>query len=111
MTMDMRDLRDRVRDQRIEQVVSLLPPARILDELPLGRDQEDGVVRGRSEVAEIVEQRDDRLLVIVGPCSVHDPDAALDYAQRLSAQAAEKQDDLCIAMRVYFEKPRTTTGW
>jgi 3-deoxy-7-phosphoheptulonate synthase len=102
---------DRVRDQRIEQVVSLLPPAQLLDELPLSREQEDVVLRGRSEIARIVDREDDRLLVVVGPCSVHDPHAAMDYARRLSARATELEGDLRIAMRVYFEKPRTTTGW
>ena len=102
---------DRVRDQRIEQVVSLLPPAQLLDELPLSREQEDVVIRGRSDIARIVDRADDRLLVVVGPCSVHDPDAAMDYARRLSARATELEEDLRIAMRVYFEKPRTTTGW
>ena len=64
-----------------------------------------------AEVARILDREDDRLLVVVGPCSVHDVEAALEYARRLSARAAELQDDLCIAMRVYFEKPRTTIGW
>ena len=115
MAIEMNDLRtaqpDRVRDQRIEQVVPLVAPAQILDELPLGREQEDLVLQGRAEIAGILRRADDRLLVVVGPCSVHDADAALDYAQRLRTQAAELQNDLCIAMRVYFEKPRTTTGW
>jgi 3-deoxy-7-phosphoheptulonate synthase len=102
---------DRVRDQRIEQVVPLLPPAQLLEDLPLSREHEETVLRGRSEIAGILRHSDDRLLVVVGPCSVHDVDAARDYAQRLSAAAAEHRDDLCVAMRVYFEKPRTTTGW
>jgi 3-deoxy-7-phosphoheptulonate synthase len=101
----------RVRDVRIEQVVELIPPAQILDDLPLSTAQEDAVLRHRQEVAEILDGRDDRLLVIVGPCSVHDVDAALEYAERLSARASELRDELCIAMRVYFEKPRTTIGW
>ena len=58
-----------------------------------------------------MDREDDRLLVVVGPCSVHDPEAAIDYAQRLSARAEDLRGDLCIAMRTYFEKPRTTTGW
>ena len=102
---------DRVRDQRIDQVVPLVTPAALLEELPLSRDQAEVVLRGRSEVADILGGRDDRLLVIVGPCSVHDVDAALDYARRLRAKADELGDELCLAMRVYFEKPRTTTGW
>jgi 3-deoxy-7-phosphoheptulonate synthase len=102
---------DRVRDQRIEQVVPLVAPAQILDELPLTREQEEVVLRGRSEISDILRRSDDRLLVVVGPCSVHDAEAALDYARRLSARATELREDLCVAMRVYFEKPRTTTGW
>jgi 3-deoxy-7-phosphoheptulonate synthase len=102
---------DRVRDQRIAQVVPLVSPAQLLDDLPLGPDQADVVLRGRAEIADILRRKDDRLLVVVGPCSVHDVEAALDYAQRLRARAAELDEDLCIAMRVYFEKPRTTTGW
>jgi 3-deoxy-7-phosphoheptulonate synthase len=102
---------DRVRDQRIEQVVPLAPPAELLADLPLTRDQEDVVLRGRSQIVDILRREDDRLLVVVGPCSVHDLDAAVDYAHRLAAVAAEFRDDLCLAMRVYFEKPRTTTGW
>ena len=86
-------------------------PALLLDELPLAPEHADVVLRGRAEVAEILDGTDDRLLVVVGPCSVHDVDAALDYARRLAAKADELQDDLCLAMRVYFEKPRTTTGW
>ena len=102
---------DRVRDQRIDQVVPLVAPAQILDELPLTDEQAAVVLSGRSEVHAILDGTDDRLLVVVGPCSVHDPDAAREYAGRLSAQVEELQEDLCVAMRVYFEKPRTTTGW
>jgi 3-deoxy-7-phosphoheptulonate synthase len=103
--------RDRVRDRRIERVVELVPPAMLLEELPLGNKREDVVVEGRSAVGEVLDGSDDRLLVVVGPCSVHDPEAALEYARRLRASASELGEDLLIAMRVYFEKPRTTTGW
>ncbi len=102
---------DQVRDRRIDEVVPLQPPSLLLEELPLEGGRADVVVRGRSEVAAILEHSDDRLLVVVGPCSVHDADAALEYARRLSPVAEELRDDLCVAMRVYFEKPRTTTGW
>jgi 3-deoxy-7-phosphoheptulonate synthase len=102
---------DRVRDRRIEQVVPLVTPALMLHELPLTDQRAEVVTRGRTEIAAILDGDDDRLLVVVGPCSVHDVEAALDYAQRLSATAAELSDELCVAMRVYFEKPRTTTGW
>src|SRR5918995_4592463 len=115
MNFEMKDLPrqqgERVRDRRIERAVELIPPAQILDDLPLGTEEEDAVLRHRAEVKALLDRTDDRLLVIVGPCSVHDPDAALDYARRLSAAASELGDELCVAMRVYFEKPRTTTGW
>jgi 3-deoxy-7-phosphoheptulonate synthase len=111
MTEGVTTGRDHVRDQRIQRVEPLVPPAEILAELPLGEQRAKAVVRGREEVANVLNGDDDRLLVVVGPCSVHDVDAALEYAQRLSAKASELRDDLLIAMRVYFEKPRTTTGW
>ena len=101
----------RVRDRRIERVIELLSPSVILDRLPLSSGQEDAVLAHRSQIASVLDREDDRLLVVVGPCSVHDPEAALDYAERLSARAAELSEDLLIAMRVYFEKPRTTVGW
>ena len=102
---------DRVRDQRIERVVELVSPAEILEDQPLGSEREDAVLGHRADVKSILDRDDDRLLVVVGPCSVHDPEAAMDYATRLSARAKDLSDDLCVAMRVYFEKPRTTTGW
>ena len=115
MTSEIRTLMEghpeRVRDQRIAQVVALAPPTKILEDLPLTRAQEETVLRSRSETVDILRRADDRLLVVVGPCSVHDVEAAGDYAHRLAALSAELRDDLCVAMRVYFEKPRTTTGW
>jgi 3-deoxy-7-phosphoheptulonate synthase len=103
--------RDRVRDQRIERIVELVPPASLLEELQLGEQREGVVLEGRAAVEGVLAGNDDRLLVVVGPCSVHDVEAALEYAQRLSEVAKHHGDDLLIAMRVYFEKPRTTTGW
>jgi len=103
--------RDGVRDQRIAKVVELVPPQRLLEELPLAAERAKAVVRGRQEVIDVLQGRDPRLMVVVGPCSVHDPIAAHDYARRLSAKAEELHEDLLVVMRVYFEKPRTTTGW
>jgi 3-deoxy-7-phosphoheptulonate synthase len=103
--------RDGVRDQRIAKVVELAPPETLLEELPLGEERAKTVVRTREEVGAILHGRDPRLMVVVGPCSVHDPKAALDYANRLSAVARDLEDKLLVVMRVYFEKPRTTTGW
>jgi 3-deoxy-7-phosphoheptulonate synthase len=102
---------DHVRDQRIAWVTGLISPGVLMDEQPLAPNAEESVLRGRSAVADVLNRVDDRLLVVVGPCSVHDPEAALDYAHRLSAAARELTDDLLVVMRVYFEKPRTTTGW
>jgi 3-deoxy-7-phosphoheptulonate synthase len=112
MIIGMRDeARDRVRDQRIERVVELVPPEALIGDLPLGEEREQVVVKGRRDVENVLERVDDRLLVVVGPCSVHDVEAALEYGDRLAALAGKLGDDLLIAMRVYFEKPRTTTGW
>src|SRR3954471_22084913 len=100
-----------IRDRRIEQIEPLARPTSLLEEIPLPRAEAELVIRSRDEVAAILDGADDRLLVIVGPCSVHDTEAALDYAGRLAAGASKLGDDLLVAMRVYFEKPRTTTGW
>jgi 3-deoxy-7-phosphoheptulonate synthase len=89
----------------------LLSPAALLDELPLEDGLAKSVEQARADVCSVLDMADDRLLVVVGPCSVHDPVAALDYASRLRALARPLSDDLLIVMRVYFEKPRTVTGW
>jgi 3-deoxy-7-phosphoheptulonate synthase len=102
---------EQVRDQRIEQVIPLLTPALVLHQLPLGPEQTDVVLRGREEISAILNAEDDRLLAVVGPCSVHDREAALEYARLLGDKASALSDELCVAMRVYFEKPRTTIGW
>jgi len=101
----------RTRDLRVESIRPLLPPAILLEELPLSDAAAITVSRAREEVARILRGDDDRLVVIVGPCSIHDPGAAVDYAQRLRSLAEELAGDLRIVMRVYFEKPRTTVGW
>jgi 3-deoxy-7-phosphoheptulonate synthase len=102
---------DAVRDQRIERLVPLVSPQALIEELPLSEEHANTLLRGRSEVQAILDGRDDRLLVVVGPCSVHDVRATRDYAERLSAQTDRLAGELCVAMRVYFEKPRTTIGW
>jgi 3-deoxy-7-phosphoheptulonate synthase len=88
-----------------------MSPAQLRRQRPLSKAGEDVVVQSRRAVARILDAVDDRLLVVVGPCSVHDPAAALDYAHRLVELAATLHNDLCVVMRVYFEKPRTTVGW
>ncbi|HET6532334.1 MAG TPA: 3-deoxy-7-phosphoheptulonate synthase, partial [Actinoplanes sp.] len=101
----------RVRDQRIGRIVPLMSPALLHHELPLTEDLHDAVLSARGQVSDVLRGRDPRLLVVVGPCSVHDPDAAGEYASRLRDQATRLADDLLVVMRVYFEKPRSTVGW
>jgi 3-deoxy-7-phosphoheptulonate synthase len=101
----------RVSDTRIVGYEPLLSPAGLLHELPLGEVQQETVARTRAEVRAVLDGADDRLLVVTGPCSVHDPKAALDYASRLAGLREQLADELLIVMRVYFEKPRTVTGW
>jgi 3-deoxy-7-phosphoheptulonate synthase len=100
-----------VRDQRIERLEALVSPRRLIDELPLTDEHTETVLRGRALTHAVLDRDDDRLLVVVGPCSVHDPAATLEYARRLAERAAGWREDLQVTMRVYFEKPRTTTGW
>ena len=98
-------------DLRIGGLRPLLPPAILMEELPITEEAANTVSRARNEVAAIIQGRDDRLLVVVGPCSIHDTRATLEYAQRLRQKVAGLGGDLCLVMRVYFEKPRTTVGW
>ena len=101
----------RVSDTRIDKIVPLMSPALLHHELPLTADLSAAVVESRRQVAAVLDQADDRLLVVVGPCSVHDPVAAVEYADKLRAEADRLSEDLLIVMRVYFEKPRSTVGW
>jgi 3-deoxy-7-phosphoheptulonate synthase len=98
-------------DLRITGLRPLLPPAILIEEIPVSPAAASTVTAVRQQIADIIAGQDDRLLVVVGPCSIHDPAAALDYAQRLKEYAERLRDTLCIVMRVYFEKPRTTVGW
>src|SRR5262245_36457949 len=98
-------------DVRIENLRPLLPPAILMEELALDADQATRVATARDEIAGIIEGRDDRLVVVVGPCSIHDTKAALEYAGKLKTLSDEYKNELCIVMRTYFEKPRTTVGW
>ncbi|MFZ2511793.1 MAG: 3-deoxy-7-phosphoheptulonate synthase, partial [Gordonia sp. (in: high G+C Gram-positive bacteria)] len=98
-------------DRRVTAFTPIPSPDSLRSELPLTARRAEIVARDREEIAAILAGRDDRLIVVVGPCSVHDPVAALDYARRLAPLAAEYADSLKIVMRVYFEKPRTTIGW
>ena len=108
---DVTHVADPVRNTRIERLVPLASPQSLLQELPLGPRATEVLVRGRTDAQAVLDGSDDRLLVVVGPCSIHDADASREYAGRLAAEVERLRDDLCIAMRVYFEKPRTTIGW
>ena len=99
------------RNLRVESVRPLLSPAILLEEIPLSEAGADTVASFRRQVAAILSRADDRLLAVVGPCSIHDPVAAEEYAGLLQPLAAGLAADLCIVMRVYFEKPRSTIGW
>jgi len=102
----------RTDDLRITELRPLLPPAILVhEELPIAKEATQTVTETRRQIADIIAGRDDRLLVVVGPCSIHDPGAALDYASRLKPYIDGFSEQLCIVMRVYFEKPRTTIGW
>ena len=98
-------------DLRIAELKELSTPAEVIDEYPLSARAELTVAASRAAAYAILSGNDDRLIVVVGPCSIHDPEAALDYARRLAAERERHADTLKIVMRVYFEKPRTTIGW
>jgi 3-deoxy-7-phosphoheptulonate synthase len=101
----------RIDDVRIGAVRPLISPALLQDELPVPPSVQTLVEKTRTEIADILHGRDDRLVMIVGPCSIHDHDQAIEYAHKLKVAADTYKDDLLIVMRVYFEKPRTTVGW
>ena len=98
-------------DLRIGGLRPLIPPAILMEELPLSERASETVTRARKGAARTLRGDDDRLLAIVGPCSIHDAKAALEYGALLGEAAKRFEDDLVIVMRVYFEKPRTTVGW
>lgn len=98
-------------DLRIADIKEVVPPEQIHNEFPVSENAAKTTLSARNRIHEILFGRDDRLLVIIGPCSVHDPDAAREYADRLADVRSELASDLDIVMRVYFEKPRTTVGW
>ncbi|MEJ1336799.1 MAG: 3-deoxy-7-phosphoheptulonate synthase AroG [Candidatus Sedimenticola sp. (ex Thyasira tokunagai)] len=104
-------MRPQTDDLRIRAIKELVAPAQLLADLPICDEAAETVFNARQEIHRIIHGEDDRLVVIVGPCSVHDPVAARDYAEKLNRLRDELKDDLMIVMRVYFEKPRTTVGW
>ncbi|MDR1818376.1 MAG: 3-deoxy-7-phosphoheptulonate synthase [Puniceicoccales bacterium] len=96
---------------RVREITRILSPRELKTRLPLSAAARDTVIAGREQVRAILDGSDRRLLVVVGPCSIHDPAAALEYARRLNALRLELAGKICVVMRVYFEKPRTTLGW
>lgn len=98
-------------EQRTAKISPLVSPTALRDELPVDERVAATVIGSRREVVDVLDGRDDRLVVVVGPCSIHDPAAALDYAHRLAAHADMLSGELCVVMRTYFEKPRSTVGW
>ena len=98
-------------DLRIKEIKELAPPSHLLREYPCDENISLTVFEARDAIHRILHGIDDRIVVVVGPCSIHDPKAALEYARRLRAERSRLQPELEIVMRVYFEKPRTTVGW
>jgi 3-deoxy-7-phosphoheptulonate synthase len=98
-------------DLRIGAIKKLMPPHELIQEIPVDSNVAQTVFGARAGIQKILAHEDDRLLVVVGPCSIHDPEAALEYAKLLAGEQKKHADRLLIVMRVYFEKPRTTVGW
>lgn len=98
-------------DLRIREIREVSPPSMVHAELPITDKASETILTARNAIHQILHDQDDRFLVVIGPCSIHDPKAALEYAEKLKAARDKFVDDLVIVMRVYFEKPRTTVGW
>ncbi len=106
-----RPMSTKLDDLRIASTRQLIAPTILMEELPVTSAAETTVATARKEIADVLAGRDNRVIAIVGPCSIHDPKAALEYADRLAKLKDEVAEDILIVMRVYFEKPRTTVGW
>jgi 3-deoxy-7-phosphoheptulonate synthase len=102
---------NQVHNVNVESQEILITPDQLKVDVPMSENERRVVAESRQVITDILERKDHRLFVVVGPCSIHDPEAALDYARRLKSLADEVSDTLYIVMRVYFEKPRTTVGW
>ncbi len=98
-------------DVRVKEFIPLVSPTALKTELPVSDKSAKAVIEGRQAIQDIIDRKDRRMLVVTGPCSIHDEKAALEYAERLMQLSQEVQDTLLLVMRVYFEKPRTTVGW
>src|SRR5215510_11355938 len=101
----------RTDDLRIKEIKELAPPGHVLREFPISEQASEITYQTRQAIHRILHGADDRLLVVIGPCSIHDTTAAIEYGRRLKAERDRLSADLLIVMRVYFEKPRTTVGW
>jgi len=101
----------RVEDLNIESNIRLITPEELKAKLPITEAAAETVMHGRQVIKDILDRKDKRLFVVVGPCSIHDTEAALEYGRKLKVLAEELKDSLYLVMRVYFEKPRTTVGW
>lgn len=108
---EVHDALNELDDRHIKSIKPLIPPQILMEEYPLSLEAAQTVLRGRRDTEAILGHEQDRLIVVVGPCSVHDVKAGIEYAQKLKAYAESAKEDLHIVMRVYFEKPRTTVGW
>ena len=98
-------------DVRINKIKDLLPPIALLERFPASEKATKSVFNARQAISNILNHKDERLLVVIGPCSIHDPKAALEYGEKLVQLREKHQSTLEVVMRVYFEKPRTTVGW
>jgi 3-deoxy-7-phosphoheptulonate synthase len=96
---------------KVTGITPIIAPADLRQVFPMSESAREFVSRSRERIKEIIQRRDRRLMVVVGPCSIHDPEAAVEYAERLAALSKRVDDQLLLVMRVYFEKPRTTVGW
>jgi len=101
----------RVEDLNIGSIETLITPDQLKAQIPLSNEAVESIQNGRQQVRDILDRKDHRIFLVIGPCSIHDVEAAKDYANRLKALAEEVKDTICLVMRVYFEKPRTTVGW
>lgn len=111
LTRKIKMLKDTLNNVRIHDEHMLVTPEEIKKLYPLSVELENQIASSRQTIVDILERRDHRLLIVCGPCSIHDPEAAIEYAHKLKKLADEVKDNLFIVMRVYFEKPRTTVGW
>lgn len=101
----------KIDDTRIAAIIDIATPQQLINEIPVDEKATHHIARSRQNIEAVLQKNDDRLLVVTGPCSIHDPIAAIEYAKRLAQISEQFSDSILIVMRVYFEKPRTTVGW